>query len=545
MDDARTHSDDVDLKTKEQTSQQTKVEDATIDPENEVTGIKLLLIHIGICLCTFLVGLDFNVIATAVPVITSRFNSLDDVGWYGAAFYIALCASQPLAGKTFTLYPKKMTYLIYLAFFEIGSLICGLAPTSNGLIAGRVVAGFGASGVFAGGFVILTTIIPLHKRAIYTGTMSSTFAIASIVGPVLGGALTQHASWRWCFYLNLPIGGLAATFIFFVFHVKPAPTEAAPRLEKLKGLDALGFTLFASSITMLLLALQWGGVVHPWKSSTVIGLIIGSALIMSIFVAWQIYLKDTALIPPRLFDNRNVWLICASSFFVNGPFQTIVYWLPIWFQSVLGVSPTASGIHYLPTVIADVLASFIGAGMAMKLGVWNPFLLFAEAMVCIGAGLLTTLRPGISDGHWIGYQIFGGIGYSLASNMAHLGMQASLPKDLVPLGATNLLMVISTSCAIFLAIGQAVFQGRLATNLAEIVSPDIAEKVVSVGVTRFRDVVSLVDLPGVLRAYSDSATDVFYIPAIAPVLSFILVAFCRWTTIKAPENNIEEEKHTV
>lgn len=274
--------------------------------------------------------------------------------------------------------------------------------------------------------MILTTIIPLHKRAIYTGTMSSTFAIASIVGPVLGGAITQHSTWRWIFLLNLPIGGFAAAFIFFFFHVKPAPTEAAPRLEKLKGLDALGFTLFASSITMLLLALQWGGVVHPWRSSTVIGLIVGSALIMSIFIAWQLYLKDTALIPPRLFDNKNVWLICASSFFVNGPFQTIVYWLPIWFQAVLGVSPTASGVRYLPTVIADVLASFIGAGMAMKIGVWNPFLLFAEAMVCIGAGLLTTLQPGISDGHWIGYQIFGGIGYSLASNMIRINLLVSI-----------------------------------------------------------------------------------------------------------------------
>jgi MFS family permease len=316
-----------------------------------------------------------------------------------------------------TISKKKFVYLTYLAIFEIGSLLCGLAPTSNGLIAGRVIAGFGASGVFAGGFVILTTVIPLHKRAIYTGTMSSTFAIASIVGPVLSGSLTQHASWRWCFYINLPIGGFAAIFIVVVFHVKAAATEATPNLQKLKGLDALGFTLFASSITMLLLALQWGGVVHAWKSSTVVGLIVGSALIMSIFVAWQIYLGDAAMIPPKLFKNRNVWLICASGFFVNGPFQTIVYWLPIWFQAVLSVSPTASGVRYLPTVIADVLASFIGAGLAMKLGVWNPFLLFAEAMVCLGAGLLTTLQPGISDGHWIGYQIFGGIGYSLASNM--------------------------------------------------------------------------------------------------------------------------------
>ncbi|KAF1940885.1 MFS general substrate transporter [Clathrospora elynae] len=512
-----------------------EVVDTSIDPGNEVTGVKLLLVHIGICLCTFLVGLDFNLIATAVPVITTKFNSLQDVGWYGGAFYMALCASQPLAGKTFTLFPKKITYLLYVLVFEIGSLICALAPSSGVLIAGRAITGFGASGIFAGGFVILTTIIPLHKRAIWTGTLSSTFAIASIIGPVLGGALTQNVSWRWCFYINLPIGGVSAFVFFLVFHVKSASTENAPLRSKLKSLDGVGFTLFAGAIVMLLLALQWGGSTYPWKSSVIIGCFVGSGFVFSIFIAWQIYLGDTALIPPRLFANRNVGLICASAFFVNGPFQTIVYWLPIWFQAVLGASPTSSGVRYLPTVIADVLASVIGAGLVMKLGCWNPFLLFGEAMVCLGGGLLTSIYPGISDGHWIGYQIFGGIGYSLATNLAHLGMQASLPMDLVPLGASNLLMVISTSCAIFLAIGQAVFQDRLAMNLSGVVSPDTVNELVSVGATRIREVTSTIDLPAVLRAYSDATTQVFYLPAAAPVISFFLIACCRWTSVKKPE----------
>ena len=307
--------------------------------------------------------------------------------------------------------------MAYLGVFELGSLVRALAPTSNALIAGRAVAGFGASGVFAGGFVLLTTIIPLHKRAIWTGTMSSTFAIASIVGPVIAGAFTEHITWRWCFYLNLSIGGFAAVLILFLFRIKGAATEKARLLEKIKGLDGLGFVLFAGSITMLLLALQFGGTAYAWKSSVVIGLFVGFGVTMLAFIPWQLHLQDTALIPPKLFKNRNASLIFSSSIFVNGPFQTIVYWLPIWFQAVLGVNPEASGIRYLPTVISDALASMIGAGIVMQLGIWNPFLLFAEVMVCIGGGLLTTIHPGISDGHWIGYQIFGGIGYSLASNL--------------------------------------------------------------------------------------------------------------------------------
>ncbi|KAI2627379.1 MFS general substrate transporter [Hypomontagnella submonticulosa] len=507
--------------------------ETSIDPENEVQGMRLILIHTAICLSTFLVGLDFNLIATAVPVITSEFNSIKDVGWYGAAFQLALCTSQPLTGKTFVLFSKKYIYLAYVAIFEIGSLVCALAPSSNALIVGRAVAGLGASGIFAGGFAIITTIIPLHKRAIWTGTLSSVFAIASIVGPPLGGALTQGVTWRWCFYINLPIGGFAAALLLLLVRIKPAKTEEQTLVNKLKSLDGIGFLLFAGSLTMLLLALQWGGNDYAWNSSVVVGLFVGFGVVLALFIAWQLRLQDEALIPPQLFTgHRNVWLICTSAFFLNGPFQTVIYWLPIWFQAVLGATPTQSGVDYLPTVISDVLASFIGSAIVMQLGYWTPFLMFAECMVSIGGGLLTTLYPSVNVGRWIGFQIFGGIGYSLATNLAHLGMQATLPKHLVPLGASTLLSIISTSCAIFLAVGQAVFQRNLVSNLSSVVSSDTIDKIVSAGATNLQSVVNASDLHSVIDAYSKSVTQVFYIPAAAPVISFFLVCGCQWISTK-------------
>jgi hypothetical protein len=219
-------------------------------------------------------------------------------------------------------------------------------------------------------------------------------------------------------WFQVPIGGFAAAIFFFLVHLRPAETELRPIVQKIKGLDATGLTLFAAAMIMLLLALNWGGTAYPWNSSTIIGLLVGSGIAFGLFVPWQLYMKDDALVPPRLFTaHRNVALICLSAFFVNGPFQLVIYWLPIWFQAVLGVSPTQSGIDYFPTVISDVLAALLGSGIVMSLGYWNPFLLFAEVMVCLGGGLLSTLYPTISAGHWIGYQIFGGIGYSLVTNM--------------------------------------------------------------------------------------------------------------------------------
>ncbi|KAI1345531.1 major facilitator superfamily domain-containing protein [Xylaria sp. FL0043] len=513
-----------------------------IDPENEVQGTKLILIHLSICLCTFLVGLDFNLIATAVPVITSEFNSTRDVGWYAAAFTVALCATQPLSGKLYTLFPQKWTYLSYVFFFELGSLVCGVSPSSRALIAGRVIAGFGASGIFAGGFTILTSIIPLHKRAIWTGIMGSTFSIASIVGPVLGGGLTENVSWRWCFYINLPIGGAAAVIFFFLVHLKPTPTQLSPLQEKLRNLDGPGLIFFAGSVTMLLLALQWGGIQYAWSSSIIIGLFVGFGVVIAIFVAWIIYRGDQGLIPPRLFTvNRNPVLLCTAAFFVNGPFQTIIYWLPIWFQGVLGVSPTRSGVNFFPTVIADVLAAFIGSALASQLGWWNPFVILGPVTVSLGGGLLSTIYPHVSSGRWIGYQILGGVGYSLSSNLSHLAMQTSLPQDLVPLGASTLLAIISTSCAIFASVGQTVFQQQLQNNLATILPHESVNKIINSGVTDLRSLVDVDELPAVIDKYSLSVTQVFYIPAAAPVIAFLLLLGCKWISTKSRQNPAPSE----
>lgn len=428
------------------------------------------------------------------------------------------------------LFPKKIVYLSSVALFEVGSLVCALAPSSPVLIVGRAITGLGASGIFAGGMIILTSVIPLHKRAVWTGTMNSTFAIASIVGPVIGGALTQHVTWRWCFYINLPIGGFSALVVLLVFHVKRAPTENAPWRTKLRGLDLLGFTLFAGAVAMLLLALQLGGTSDKfaWNSANIIGMFVGAGVTLPVVIAWQLYLQDAALIPPRLFSSsRNIALVCTAAFFSNGAFQCIIYWLPIWFQAVLGASPTSSGVRYLPTVIADVLTSIIAAALVTKLGYWNPFLIFGAAMVSLGGGLLSTLHPSISEGHWIGFQILGGIGYSLivtfvrttpqslpgakklTSIQGHLGVQASLPPELVPLGATTFLFIISASCAIFLAIGEAIFQARLAKNLTHVVPSALVEQIVSVGATSVRSVVPTNDLPAVIVAYSKAVTQVF------------------------------------
>lgn len=305
----------------------TKGDDAADEPQYP-TGAHLWLIILSLCLSVFLVALDQTIIAPALGTITTQFNSLTDVGWYGSAYLLTTTALQPLYGNIYARFDVKYTFLAGVFLFELGSLVSAVAPTSNAMIVGRAVSGLGTAGIFSGSMVILSYTMPLRKRPVMFGVFGGLWGISSVVGPLLGGAFTDHVSWRWCFYINLPIGGVAMVVIFFFLRITRADNSGGESLvTRIKQLDLLGALVLIPAVTMLLLAVQWGGAKYPWGDSRIIGLLVGAAVTTLVFAGVEIWQQDQGLLPPRFFRQRDVLAAMMFALFVGAYFYPIVYYI--------------------------------------------------------------------------------------------------------------------------------------------------------------------------------------------------------------------------
>ena len=247
--------------------------------------------------------------------------------------------------------------------FELGSLVCGVAPSSVVFIIGRALAGLGASGIVNGALTMLAGAVPLHKSPTYTGILLGVSQIGILCGPLVGGSLTQHATWRWCFYINLPIGGVAAlsTIIISVPEATEKQRFSLPSVRKIvPELDLFGFLLFVPAAVMLLLALQFGsGNDYAWNSATVIGLFCGAGVMAIIFILWERRMGDRAMIPGSLMKKREVWTSCLFSTCVMSSMIVASNWMPTFFQAVKGEGPASSGVHVLPSILSQMLLGIV------------------------------------------------------------------------------------------------------------------------------------------------------------------------------------------
>ncbi|KAE8409755.1 major facilitator superfamily domain-containing protein [Aspergillus pseudonomiae] len=495
------------------------------------TGLKLALLLMSIFVGMFLVSLDRLIVSTAIPQITNEFNSAKDIGWYGTAYLLTNCAFQLVFGKIYTVFNVKPIFLISIVLFEAGSALCGAAPNSVTFILGRAIAGLGGGGILSGVIVVIVYAVPLHKRPKYQGIFGAVFAISSVTGPLVGGAFTTNVTWRWCFYINLPLGGVVLVLVSLLLQVPDRPGLRIPLKDKLRQLNILGLLALLPGVICLCLALQWGGTTYTWSEARIIALLVLAFVLLIVFFLIQIWKPEQAILPPRIFAQRSIASGFCTSSCLGAHMNLFVYYLPIWFQAIKGVSAVDSGIHLLPMLIPVVAASIITGQLVSLIGFYTPFMIFGVCLTAIGTGLLTTLGINTSEGKWIGFQIIYGFGIGCCSQAPNLAAQTVLARKDVAIGASLMFFGQQLFGSVFASVGQNVLFNQLAHRLADI--PGISPRLIqSTGATEFLNRVPAEDLVIAREAYNDSLRTCFQVGVIMACLSVLGAFGMEWCSVK-------------
>ncbi|KAF2450925.1 MFS general substrate transporter [Karstenula rhodostoma CBS 690.94] len=507
----------------------------TNQPTNEETtayldGWALWNLTFALTSSALMLALDNTILATAIPRISSDFNSLNDIGWYASAYRITQMALLPTCGRIFTLYDVKWSYTILLLVFELGSIICAVAQNSITLIVGRAVAGIGAAGSMGGAAIIVSYCVPLEKRPVLMGVISLIYGIGSILGPLVGGVFTDNTTltWRFCFWINLPFGAIALAQIWYTLQKPPPAVKAGlPPKEKIRQLDLPGATVLVGAVVCLLLALQWGGIVYPWSEGKVYGCFIGFALLLALFILIQMKDQNSCTVPLHLFRNRTV---CASSgfmLFLQLAVAVQAYYWPIYFQSVKDTSARDSGIYMFPFAISSTLCTLASGWVISKIGYYVPFMWIGTPVLAVGVGLFQLLDAYSPASTWVGYQIVTGIGFGVCGQVPIVAVQVVSSKEDIPTAVVLILFFESLGGALATSIAQNIFTDSLLEELGNINGVDSAA-VVEAGFKDFRRLVPSELLDRVIRAFEDALGNVFWLALASSVAALLISTAMEW-----------------
>jgi EmrB/QacA subfamily drug resistance transporter len=478
------------------------------------------LVFAGLLLVMFLAALDQTIVATALPTIVGDLGGLNHISWVVTAYLLAQTVVTPLYGKLGDLYGRKIVLQSALIVFLVGSALCGQSRSLDELIAFRALQGLGGGGLMVSAQAAIGDVVPPRERGRYTGLFGAVFGLASVAGPLLGGFLTTNLSWRWIFYVNLPLG-VAALFVLAA--TLPAASERVHHT-----IDYLGTALLAVGLSAIVLAASLGGTSYAWGSSVIVGLWIGGVVALAAFLVWERHAREPIL-PPRLLRNRVFAVTSAVGFVVGFALFGAITYLPLFLQVVKGASPTGSGLQLVPLMGGLLITSIASGQVITRTGRYKAFPIAGTAVMTLGLYLLSTMNSTSSRGLIFVFMFVVGLGLGMVMQVLVLAVQNAVEYSDLGVATSGATMFRSIGGSLGTATLGAIFSNRLHEELQSVLPPSAVAHTSTSGEVNPAQIAHLPAAlhAGYLHAFTGSLSSVFLAASAFALVGFVLTWFIR------------------